>query len=115
MDGLLFILVVAFCIGAYWYDRAHRDPEKEREKAQRIAAELRNNRYGERNPAVICPACQTRGLVRTKNVDRKSGISGGKATAAILTGGVTLLATGLSRKEAATQCYCDNCRSQWFM
>jgi hypothetical protein len=43
----------------------------------------------------------------------KAGISGGKATGAILTGGLSLLATGLSRKHAATEANCGNCGSRW--
>ncbi len=51
--------------------------------------------------------------MRCKAVKNKKGISGGKATGAILTGGVSLLATGLSRKEAATAATCGNCKSGW--
>jgi hypothetical protein len=69
--------------------------------------------YGSANRAMICPHCGVRGKVRTKFVDRKKGISGGKATAAVLTGGVSMLATGLSRKEKLTQARCDNCQNQW--
>jgi hypothetical protein len=64
-------------------------------------------------PQIICPQCQERGQVRCKAVTNKEGVSGGKATAALLTGGVSMLATGLSRMEAATQATCDNCQSVW--
>lgn len=63
--------------------------------------------------SIVWPHCQQRGQVRTTRMRRKQGISGSKATAAILTGGLTLLATGLSRKEWRTQARCDACRSQW--
>lgn len=69
--------------------------------------------YGDLNPAMICPHCGVKGKIRTKAVDQKKGISGGKATAALLTGGVSLLATGLSRKETATQAHCGNCTNVW--
>jgi hypothetical protein len=46
-------------------------------------------------------------------VQRKGNISGAKATAAILTGGLSLLATGLARKKWCTQARCDGCTSQW--
>jgi len=76
----------------------------------------KNNRlFGESNGAMICPHCQSRGTVHTKAITRKKGISGGKATAAIFTGGVSMLATGLSRKEKATQVYCSNCMNTWFL
>lgn len=50
---------------------------------------------------------------RRKRVVNNKGVSGGKATGAILTGGVSLLATGLSRKEAQTQARCGHCTSSW--
>ena len=72
-----------------------------------------NLRWGPLNPALFCPHCQTKGKVHTMPVNRKRGVSGGKATGALLTGGLSLLATGLSRKEQATQAHCDNCNSTW--
>ena len=63
--------------------------------------------------ALVCPHCQSEGTVRTKQVMQKRGISGGKATAAVLTGGVSLLATGLSRKETCTEAHCSRCGSTW--
>jgi hypothetical protein len=63
--------------------------------------------------AIICPHCQLRGHVSTTAVKVKRGISGGKATGAVLTAGVSLLATGLSRKERATQFKCGNCHVSW--
>lgn len=62
---------------------------------------------------IVCPHCQQKGHVTTKLFKMKKGISGGKATAAILTVGVSLLATGLSRKEDVTVAKCSNCGSQW--
>ena len=70
-------------------------------------------KYGDIFPEVICPHCQTKGNVHVTEVTNKKGISGGKATAALLTGGVSLLATGLSRKESGSQAHCDNCKMTW--
>jgi len=70
--------------------------------------------HGNINPQIFCPHCQSSGKVRTKKVTQKKGIHGGKATGAVLTGGVSLLATGLSRKEGVTRCYCENCNSEWY-
>jgi hypothetical protein len=70
--------------------------------------------YGSLNPHMICQHCGVRGRTRTKRNTTKQGISGGKATAALLTGGVSLLATGLSRKVANTQAHCGNCRNVWY-
>jgi len=63
--------------------------------------------------AIVCPHCQTLGSVTTRVVKRKSGVSGGKATGAVLTAGWSLLATGLSRKEKVTEMRCGNCGVTW--
>lgn len=62
---------------------------------------------------MLCPHCQVRGKVTKTQVKVKKGISGGKATAAILTAGTSLLATGLSRKGYVTQARCGNCGTTW--
>jgi predicted RNA-binding Zn-ribbon protein involved in translation (DUF1610 family) len=69
--------------------------------------------FGTRKPQFVCPHCGTQDCVYSRRVKVKSGISGGKATGALLTGGLSLLATGLSRKEQKTEAYCDNCKTQW--
>ena len=69
--------------------------------------------WGETNDALICPHCQTKGLVHTKQITRKNGISGAKVMGGLLTGGVSLLATGLSQKQGLTQAHCGNCSSTW--
>lgn len=68
-----------------------------------------------RDALLVCPHCGTRGLVRSQSVKRKRGISGGKATGAVLTGGVSVLATGLSRKERATRMDCGRCGTTWYV
>lgn len=69
--------------------------------------------WGSLHAEVICPHCQTKGNVHYKHLDRKKGISGGKATAALLTSGVSMLATGLSRKEQHIQAHCVKCNTTW--
>lgn len=61
----------------------------------------------------VCPHCGVRGRVTSRSVKQKKGISGGKATGAVLTGGLSILGTGLSRKEKATQMHCHNCNTVW--
>lgn len=70
-------------------------------------------KYGPLSAQMACPHCQSRGVVHTKKVTQKKGVSGGKATAAVLTGGLSMLATGLSRKEALTEAHCVNCGATW--
>lgn len=65
------------------------------------------------NTAMVCPHCQSKGTVTTERVKMKKGVSGTKATAAVLTGGVSILATGLSRKEALTRAHCTSCGNTW--
>lgn len=69
--------------------------------------------YGPSSPRLICPQCQTRGAVCCKPITQKKGLSGGKVVGALLTGGLSILATGLSRKEAVTQAHCTSCGSTW--
>jgi uncharacterized paraquat-inducible protein A len=69
--------------------------------------------YGPINQSLICPHCQTKGKVRAKQIEVKVGVSGGKATAAVLTGGISLLAAGLSRKQRVTAARCGECGSSW--
>lgn len=64
---------------------------------------------------MICPHCQTKGKVTAKEVKVKRGIHGGKATGAVLTGGLSLFATGLSRKEGHLEARCSNCGTTWLI
>jgi hypothetical protein len=66
-----------------------------------------------RDAKIVCPQCHSRGCVTTSIVKLKKGISGAKATGAVLTGGLSLLAVGLSRKEDLTEAECSNCGSVW--
>ena len=102
MGALIIIAFAAMVIVIVAYN-SHQDATYGRGTAQ----------FGHINPALHCPHCQTQGLVRAKSITRKAGVSGAKATGALLTGGVSLLATGLSRKESVTQAHCDNCGSTW--
>lgn len=70
-------------------------------------------KHGAPNAQMICPHCQTKGKVLTKTVSKKAGISGAKATGALLTGGLSIVATGLSRKDTLTEAHCANCSSTW--
>lgn len=89
------------------------DPEEERQKQIDAEAEKVLRTLGPISPMYICPHCQTKGFVRTIPVKRKKGVSGAKVTGALLTFGVSILATGLSRKEGLTQAHCGNCGSTW--
>lgn len=66
-----------------------------------------------KNPHMICPHCQTKGNISTQRETQKVGVSGGKAAAAVLTAGVSVLATGLSRKTEVTRATCGTCGNTW--
>jgi len=127
--GLVFLTVlIVIVIVTNRQSKAKAETEKkkiatmapeEREKFLKEKKERLDNTsisilYGTLNSAMVCPHCQQTGCVRTKNVKTKKGISGGKATGAVLTGGVSMLATGLSRKEQQTEAYCENCKNKWY-
>jgi len=97
--GVLF--VAALFAFAIWSSTSSPAAQAKRAENARLDAQL------------VCPHCQTRGYVKSFAVTRKKGISGGKATGAVLTGGVSMLATGLSRKEPARMLRCSNCGTQW--
>ena len=84
-----------------------------KENRMQLENYLRDDKWGQLNTSLVCPHCQSRGTVRIKLVKRKKGISGAKATGAILTLGWSMLATGLSRKETQTQAHCEQCNSTW--
>ena len=69
--------------------------------------------HGPLNNKLLCQQCGEHGFVHSKLVSKKQGISGGKAVAALFTGGISMLALGLSRKEKITEAYCSNCKSTW--
>lgn len=94
MESVLFIVVVVAALGFGIYKGL-------------VAAEPTPNEQ------VVCPHCGSRGTVTTTAVVRKQGISGGKATGALFTGGLSMLATGLSRKQGMTRMRCGNCSVGW--
>lgn len=68
---------------------------------------------GDNIPSLLCPHCNTKGNVYRKAVKESDGISGGKATGAILTGGTSLWLTGLSKQYEAAKLRCKSCDSRW--
>lgn len=129
VPSLMALIVVVGALWA-WRERARiakMTPKERMERMEYEEAKERDQIYRQRaaaqpavavqwgtlNTAMVCPHCQTKGKVRTKPIKRKAGISGAKATAAVFTAGVSMLATGLSRKEAVTEARCGNCNSVW--
>ncbi|ACD95394.1 hypothetical protein [Trichlorobacter lovleyi] len=120
MEDAVILGVIVFIIAAILYSKLAEQnrvkkmtPEERAEYLESKEQSRLNSLYGSLNPVMLCPHCNEKGHIRTKPVVHKKGISGGKATAAIFTGGVSLLATGLSRKEKSTQAYCASCNNSW--
>lgn len=127
----IFVVVIALfivlCVVAFSMEskkRASMTPEelakydqenamRAREAAARATEFAQTAKWGALNAQMHCPHCQTRGKIHTMRITTKKGISGAKATGALLTGGISMLATGLSRKEQCTQAHCDACGSTW--
>ncbi len=99
------VVLVLFFGGIFLFFRA-------KDEARAIAKADAERRL-EGDPKIVCPHCQERGHVTTCYVEERAGIDGGKATAALLTGGISMLATGLSNQIGKTQATCANCGSIW--
>lgn len=61
------------------------------------------------HPDVVCPYCRTSGHVYVNRELQKTGFSTAKTTFGVLTGGLSLLATGLAKKGIITTAHCRNC------
>ena len=105
MEGLVWIgiLVLVICIVRSKGDEKYNPELFQKQQEQQQLASIN----------MICPHCQTKGSVITKQIKKKVGVSGGKATAGILTCGLSLFAVGLSRKDIITEAECSNCNSIW--
>ncbi len=74
---------------------------------------MRQRKHPQLQGKLICPHCQATGYVSTKKVKVKVGVHGGTVTAAVLTGGISMLGTGLSLRHEKTEANCSNCKSSW--
>ena len=104
MEGAIALIVIVILIICIVKAKKPYNPEglKKQQQQQQLAS-----------VNMICPHCQTKGSVITQQVKKKVGVSGGKATAGILTCGLSLFAVGLSRKATITEAHCSNCDSTW--
>ena len=103
--AIAMLLMLAAMCGLCYELSPH--PEREAKKAKE------REEKAARDAKLLCPHCQKFGFVKTEATVVKRGVSGGKATAALLTGGLTMLATGLSQEDTMTKATCANCGSTW--
>jgi hypothetical protein len=102
------IAVVVGVVGLIWFNVKLDDPAaRKRARLERV------QRAEQQRARIVCPHCATAGQVTVRLAVRKKGVSGGKATGALLTGGASMLLTGLSRKEPARELHCGNCGMTW--
>jgi hypothetical protein len=104
VEGLLWLILIIVVICIVKANKPYNPEGLELQQEEQQAAEVN----------IICPHCQTKGSVTTQQVKKKVGISGGKATAAVMTCGLSMFATGLSRKNKVTEAHCLNCQSTWY-
>ena len=62
---------------------------------------------------MVCPHCQTKGSVTTRKVLSRPSAAGDVGALAILTAGLSLLGSWLSRQQAVTQAWCGHCGVSW--
>lgn len=111
--GIPLVAIVIIWIAQRIWDQDEKTKELRALSPEEFRERLDRAMWGPSNREMICPHCHTKGEIRTKSTEVKKGVSGGKATAAILTAGLSLFVTGLSRKEDATQAHCENCKNTW--
>ncbi len=114
--GVSFLVVIIFSIIGALFERGKiknmssvelkaYERQKEKEELSRL--------HGEITPEIICPHCQEKGNVHTQKHTKQQGINGAKATMGVFTGGLSLLATGLSDSKMVTKAFCENCQQTW--
>ena len=92
----------------------HKVADRARKRARQAAKQVEANKESyrlekERFARLHCRHCNTSGYCTVDTTRVKQGISGGKATAAILTGGFSLLLTGLAKKNEVQIVSCSHC------
>lgn len=108
---LALVGLIGFLLTTDW---AEVEESKRRKKAAE-ETELQKQRQEERDRQrkIVCPHCHESGFVTGERVKLKKGVSGGKATGALITAGWSVLFTGLSREEDAKKLTCSNCGTEW--
>jgi hypothetical protein len=107
IGGIVGMVFLYRCVNNRYFDGERRAAQRKSEAENAVALHV------ERDAKIICPHCEATGLVTTQDTTSKRGISGGKATGAFLTGGYSMLVTGLSRKQSVRAAHCANCGMKW--
>lgn len=102
MEGVIYVLI-GFGIAGFIIYKTTFSPEARQQAMSRAEAQK----------LIICSYCHQAGGVTVRNIQQKQGVSGGKATSALLTGGASLLAVGLSKKGMVNELTCSRCQMKW--
>ena len=103
--GGFFILILALFVGGIIW--ALVIGQQEREKVAAMSPEDQSNYlFGAINANLICPHCQTKGVVHVKRVSRV-------ATSTGKVGGILKADTKSTVTTVVTQHHCDQCSSTW--
>jgi len=62
-----------------------------------------------------CQYCNGIGTVVVQQVKRKKGVSPGKIAGAVVTGGISLVGTGVAKKVWMNQLTCTACQMKWYV
>jgi ribosomal protein L37E len=107
------------CLGCARTEAREHERSKEVD-AWRKERELKERKFIDENPNkdIVCPICQTQGFVILSPFygGRKKVFSTSKATAGIITGGLSLFVTGLGKKEKYITHFdarCSKCGNAW--
>nr|WP_320131696.1 hypothetical protein [uncultured Holophaga sp.] len=97
-----------------------RQLEQERaERAERLRQAAKETeeqeRWGKVNAVMICPHCQVKGGIRTKQISTPGSLAPKKAAKAALIGGaVGVLVAGMRTEDVThTQAHCSQCTNTW--
>lgn len=102
--GFIFLMMIFFAGIMIW---GYLNAQNEREKIDAMSPEDRNNYFfGPINANLICPHCQTKGMVHVKQVARV-------ATSTGKVGGILKTDTKSTITTVVTQHHCDQCSSTW--
>lgn len=109
----LAIVVVAGIVAAI-VSRRRGEREKGQQKSRAVSARIANATSGTPtgDAAIMCPHCQTRGLVASKRVKRQVGVDGAKLGRAIH-GSADGALGGVGRRENVTELSCGHCKMKW--
>jgi len=103
--GYFILLILISPVVVIILGIAHRKNEQEKINAMSPSDRI-NYLYGPINEHLICPHCQTKGLVHAKEVQRTTTFTG-------TAGGILKAKTKSATTRVVGQHHCEQCASTW--